>query len=485
MITISAVVAVVVIGVVVAVIATSGGDNGQSVSAPGATRAPTTAPPPSTAPPTIATTTATTAPPPTSTTITPGTVVVNPPITTAPTSTRPTTTLPTTTTRPTTTTTTHGGGSPDVGITPTEIRVAVISDGPDAVAGTKAWADWVNHRSGIAGRKIRVDEFQDVADPTKYASAVKAACAQDFAIVGSLAAADDQTTELERCGIPDLPARTNSDAHAQAANTFAVVPSRDTSRLVGGYKWLLDQVPGCCAQYAVLPTAPDRQAAAMREVDAANSVGFTLTDTTQLTDDAVQSDYDPVVQSIIAKQANMAWSFLGYQSTVNLRKAAAGKNVAGVKAWFCLDQCYTHNLLVQGGAAVNGEYVQIPVNPFEESRSIPAMASYLRYSKKAGVSPSTTGVESFAAGMLFEQVARQLVVDNGSDGLTRAGVIGALRGVHAFTAGGILGTTDVAEGAPNGCYAMLQVRSKHFVRVYPATRATLSCGKENLLSSGQ
>ena len=490
-ITISAVVAALVVGVVATLLATSGGGDDQSVSAPGGTTSPTTTPPPSTAAPTLATTTPTAAAPTVPTTIEPGTVVVNPPASTVPPSTKPPTTPPTTeaptrptsTTRPTTTTK-PGGGSPDVGITPTTIRLAVVSDSPDAIAGTKAWVEWVNKRSGIAGRKIQLDVFDAVTDAAKYAAAVKTACDQDFAIVGSLAAADNQTTELERCGIPDLPARTSTDEHAQAANTFAVVPTRVTVQLVGGYKWLLDQVPGCCAQYAILPTDPDQQEAAMRQVDAANSVGFTLVDTTVLTDDAVQTDYDPVVQAIIDKKANLAWSFLGYQSTVNLRKAAVGKDVAGVKAWFCLDQCYTHAFLAQGGTAVNGEFVQIEVNPFEESRSIPAMRSYLKYTKRDGVTPTITGEESFAAGMLFEDAARQVVADGGSDGLTRLALIGALGKEHAFTAGGILGATDVAAGTPNGCYTLLQARSGHFARVYPAAKATLSCGKDNLLSVG-
>src|SRR4029078_5627438 len=160
----------------------------------------------------------------------------------------------------------------------------------------------------------------------------------------------------------------------------------------------------CGARCAVLPAAPDRQAEAMQEVDAANSVGFTLADTAELTDDAVQSDYDPVVQAIISKQAILSVSFRDSPPTVSLRKAAAGKNVAGVKAWFCLEQCYSRGFLAQGGTAVNGEYVQVTVNPFEEWRSIPAMAAYLRYSKKDGVTPTMTGEESFAAGMLFEQV---------------------------------------------------------------------------------
>jgi flagellar hook-associated protein 2 len=48
--------------------------------------------------------------------------------------------------------------------------------------------------------------------------------------------------------------------------------------------------------------------------------------------------------------------------------------------------------------------------------------------------------------MLFEQVARQVVSEGGSDGLIRVALIAALRDVTAFTAGGILGATDVANG---------------------------------------
>ena len=66
--------------------------------------------------------------------------------------------------------------------------------------------------------------------------------------------------------------------------------------------------------------------------------------------------------------------------------------------------------------------------------------------------------------MLFEQVARQVVADGGSNGLTRVALIGALGSVHDFTAGGILGATDVAAGTPNGCFALLQARSGHEVR---------------------
>ena len=492
-ITISAVVAALVVGVVATLLATSGGDD-SSVSAPGGSTTPTTAPPETLAP-TAATTTPTTEAPTTQPTVPKGTVVINPVSTTAPPTTgAPTTVAPTTVapTKPTTTsttkpsgpTTTKPSGGSDIGITPTAIRLAVISDSPDAIAGTRAWAEWVNRRSGIAGRKIQVDAFENVTDSAKYAAAVKAACVQDFAIVGSLVEADDQTTELVQCAIPDLPARTSSDEHAQARNTYPAVPTRATTRLVGGYKWLLNQVEGCCAQYAVIPSDPGQQEAAMQQVDAANSVGFTLVDTAELTDDAVQADYNPIVQAMIDKHANLGWSLLGFQSTVNLRKAALAKSVPGIKAWYCLDQCYSHDFVVQGGAAVNGQYVQIEVNPFEESHSIPAMRSYLKYTKKDGVQPTITGEESFAAGMLFEQVARQVVTAGGSNGLTRVALLGALGGVHDFTAGGILGATDVAARAPNGCFALLQTRGTKFARVYPATKATLSCGRDNLLTVG-
>ena len=115
---------------------------------------------------------------------------------------------------------------------------------------------------------------------------------------GRSPSADDNTTELERCGIPDLPARTISDEHGRAVNTFAVVP--DPGHEPARRRLQVAPRPGRHLLRAVRHPAdrPGPQDAAMQHVEAANSVGFTLVDTTELTDDATQADYAPAVQAI-------------------------------------------------------------------------------------------------------------------------------------------------------------------------------------------
>ena len=148
LITIGAVAAALALGIVLT-LALTGGDstdeiatNGTRPTLPATTVAPVTSPPT-----TVAPTTAPTKPP-----TTPPTVIVIPPVTEAPTV--PPTVVPTAPptappTVPPTTTAPHT----DPGISDTEIRLAVIADSPDSVAGVQAWATSAN-KKGVGGRKI-------------------------------------------------------------------------------------------------------------------------------------------------------------------------------------------------------------------------------------------------------------------------------------------------------------------------------------------
>jgi hypothetical protein len=107
------------------------------------------------------------------------------------------------------------------------------------------------------------------------------------------------------------------------------------------------------------------------------------------------------------------------------------------------------------------------------------MAAYVKATRTVAA-PTNAGLESYSAGLLFEQVARQVAATNGPAGLTRARVLTALTGVHRFDAGGILGVTDVAARAPTGCFALLRVHEGRFVRSFPALPAHLDCGTQNL-----
>jgi len=102
-----------------------------------------------------------------------------------------------------TATTVAGGSTPttnepptasEVGVTSSEIRIAVLADVqnpilPGLFKGSKdaveAFGKYVNDNGGIAGRKLVVDFFDTGLNPTKVKSAMQQACAKDFSMVGT------------------------------------------------------------------------------------------------------------------------------------------------------------------------------------------------------------------------------------------------------------------------------------------------------------
>jgi len=486
-IVVSAVVGALIVGVIITLIATNG-DNTDKISTasntttptvpPSTTHPPATTPPSTAAPATTAPTVAPTTPPPSVIIIPPTTV----PATVPPTSpaTVPPTAPPTLPpTQPTTPPTTAPPAS-DPGITPTEIRVAVIADAQDTIAGMNAWASTVNAKKGIGGRKIVIDPFMVNGDAAQYAAAVKTACTHDFAIVGTLSGADGAADDLTTCKIPDLPTRAISSAHRAAPNTYAVVPTSSTKVQVGGFKWLLANVQGCCKQYVIASTNQAAAEETHKSANAAVSVGFTDAGGTQLANDAPQSAYTPIVKSMETNGATFGRSDLPFDSTIKLRTEAATQGLTSVKAWFCLAQCYVPTFLQQGGGNVDGQFVQIGTNPFEDAGTIAAMKRYLT----AGGPQNEVGLEAYSAGLLFETAARQVVQTEGKNGLTRVALLAKLAATNDFNAGGILGTTQVGNRVPNGCFVMMKVENGKFVRAEPATHGQLSCGDQNLLTVG-
>jgi hypothetical protein len=468
-ITVGAVAAALALGIV-ATLAVTGGDGTDEISTD-TTRPtlPATTLPPVTSPPsTVAPTTTPTKPP-----TTPPTVIVVPPVTETPTV--PPTVAPTAPpTAPPTVPPTLPHSDP--GISDTEIRLAVIADSPDAIAGVQAWADTAN-KKGVGGRKIVLDPFVVNGDPSAYAEAVNTACEQDFAIVGSLSTGDGSVGDLVDCAIPNLPARALSSANRSAPNTYAVVPTSATRQQVGGFRWLADSQPDCCKQYVVWSTnaalANVTQESAQAAVDAA---GFTSAGGTALPDDAGAAAFAPSVDEMKTDGATFGRSDLPFAATIAFRTQADTEQLDGV-TWYCLAQCYQTGFLSQGGGTVDGTFVQIGVTPFEDAGSVPAVKKYLN----AGGPRNQVGVESAAAGVLFQSAVNKVYgPDKDKGAVTRAAVLQAVAGIHAFNAGGLLGTTNVGGRVPNGCFVMVQVDSGKFTRAEPTAAGQLNCDPANL-----
>ena len=474
------------IGVGVTVLATSGDDDEQSVqvvTSTSSTSTSTTTLPPTTTSSTVApvTTAGTTA-----TTITPGTTLIIPPSTTATTKPLPTTTTrprPTTTTRASTTTTstTEPRGRTDVGITATEIRLAVIADDSDTFQGMTAWRISVNRRGGIAERKVRLDLYETGETAEGYVDALTTACDRNFAIVGSFSVFDVATDAVDCGEIPDLPVEAVAAEHMTAGNAFSPFPRQPDVDAVGPYRYLRDEIDGCCSQYVLVPDTEPSRGRTLARIDAATAIGFDNAGMPDVSASDSESRYDELVTEMEANGATFAASGLGADSTLTLRRAAEGK-AASVVAWFCDAECYDPSFLSEGGDAIDSQYVAIETTPFSDRADIQSLRSYYRITTREDDTPTYSGLRAYVTGMLFERAAKSVVEAEGIDGLTRVRLLDALAGIHDFDAGGILGPTDVGARAPTGCYVLLQVQDGKFARVNPAEKGSLSCGGDNVLS---
>lgn len=467
------------IGAGIALLATSGDDDASVTTQ---RQDPTTSPT-TTSTTSRLTTTLPPAPPPiTVPPVTPGTVVINPSLaTTAPTAVPPTAASPTASTTASTTTSSPPVSASDIGITPTQIRLAVITDDSATRRGVTAWANTINRNGGLAGRKIRLDHLTTGHTAAGYAEAVTTACARDFAIVGSRSAFDAATESLIACQIPDLPIRVTADAHREAPTTFPVVPERPGTVPVGGFKWLLTNVTDCCAQYALVPTEEPARSRALASVDAATAIGFTDLGTVEVAEDEPASSYTEFVGQITDRGANFVRG-AGPDSTIALRQEAAAQGIAGVSTWYCDDACYSQEFLADGDEAVDGQYVEIGVTPLSEKAAAPGVRAYVSAARRARQQPTLAGLEGYAAGLLFENAARKVIEAEGPNGLTRDAVVTALSDLHDFSAAGILGPTDIGNRAPSGCFVLLRVGDGKFTRAFPSKAGQLDCQTGNLLT---
>jgi hypothetical protein len=344
----------------------------------------------------------------------------------------------------------------------------------------------VNRRGGIAGRDLRLDLLPTRRTAAGYAAPVTRACSRDFAIVAALSAFDADTSALE-CGIPDIPIEAIAPEHALHDTTYAAFPRRLDTVAVGPYRYLQSAIDGCCAQFVLVPTDPRARAATEAAIMGAEAIGFTTAGTTSLPDELTPEAFAAIVDDLGASGATFAAAGKSpVTATIALRRAAApdGPDLAaptGVEAWYCGASCYDRSFLGSGGDAVEDEYVAIETVPFTDRTDVPAMRAFLRSMALDGTPPTYAGLRAYVSGLLFQAAVQDVVAEHGADGVTRERLLGSLAAIDGFTAGGLVGPTDVGARTPSGCTVVLQVRRGRFVRMHPTESGNLDCDAQNLV----
>ena len=332
----------------------------------------------------------------------------------------------------------------DVGITNSQIRLAVIADVDTpvqpglfqkSVDAMKAWASVVNKGGGIAGRKLVIDFIDSKLNPNETRNAIITACANDFAMVGGEALFVSNVDDMVACkdiagkpiGIPDVPGLALDPAEQCSPVSYVIIgrgpycatknenpqtyvaPQGDALYYLKNNKDLhgIWTAPGDLksTKDSLLPTYQAAQDLGVKPD------GKGIYDVFQRDP---QSAMTPIVQAI--KQDNSTFAYSGSNKMLDLRKEATLQGVTSVKVWGCTQACYSQDFVNQGGADVEGTQSVITTLPFYTEYKLNPTLKQLVAAAGGIDKVDSNAVASWLSALLFQDAVGKATA-NGGDAL--------------------------------------------------------------------
>ncbi len=399
----------------------------------------------------------------------------------------------------------------EVGITATEIHIALIADVDNSFApglfqasvdGVKGVAKYINATGGLAGRKLVVDFYDSHVNPTQTRQAEISACQNDVAMVGTSAALLNTIEEMTGCkdsngavtGLPDIPFYTGSIEHQCSPESFPIAPSALVCSTKDEHPQTYQANVGRGRYYqkkygkdlhGIYVFGNDSQAArdaTFASVAALRDIGIKSDGDFDRSAKATQSEYTEIVQAMKTASSNYGQCTSSYPCTVLLRKEAALQGLTGVKVWDCGSACYDQQFLAAGGDDVEGQYVDVTFLPFlgkADQKANKMAADFVKYT--GADKAASYGAYTWAAGIAFRDAVNAVVERDGVNGITRTAILAELAKIHTFDAEGMIGAIDLAGRKVSACDVTMRVKNGTFVRVNPTKPGTYSCSPNNVI----
>jgi ABC-type branched-subunit amino acid transport system substrate-binding protein len=365
----------------------------------------------------------------------------------------------------------------DEGVTADKIRIGVVSDRAGQVKvptasieeSMKAFVNYCNDLGGINGRQLELETFDSALFATREA-VVEACNAGLFALVGTGSVFDSDGAEASvDCGLPDIAGYTATARKTLAPNVITPVPNPPENNAVGPARYIAEQYPDAVEHAAVVSSSQVEAAwnQAMRIRESWTTVGFDfqLVADTQL----FQETYSAEAQRMKAAGIRFVTMVSETSETAKLlrdmRAQSFQPDVVSLGA-----QYYDPALLTE--PASEGVYIELNTVPFEEADLVPAMRQFLDAYDTVGssIKPTALGVQSFSAGLLFAEAAKNAGAD-----LTRESLVAEMRKINSWDGGGLHFETNPGDEVRSACMLLMQIRDGAFTRVHPAEPGTFAC----------
>jgi branched-chain amino acid transport system substrate-binding protein len=361
--------------------------------------------------------------------------------------------------------------STHIGITANSVTVGNVSTHEitlftGAAVGTEAYADYINAKGGVNGRKIVVTAGDDKLSGTINQQLVQADMSKDFALVGSfsITATSGGQVLAKNPGMPDVSV-TVSPANNRLPNLVSPVP------LQGGWQegsllWFKQKNPTGVLKTGVMvadePAAVDAwegQEATMKHL------GYKIAYENTFSESAT---YDTFVADVVAMEhAGVKMLFIEQNPPLYAAPLIKALNAEHFKPMVVLGaSTYSDTLITKSGgpSAVDGMYLEQNLSMYlgTDSKVIPAVTTFQHWVQVAdpGWKPDLFTMYGWLSGELFAQA-----LQNAGQDPSRGSLLQALSKVTNFTGGNLTAPTNPAKKTISNCYLLGQIKDGQWTRL--------------------
>jgi hypothetical protein len=404
--------------------------------------------------------------------------------------------------------------APEIGVTASEIHIAVIADVDNplapglfkgAVEGVKAGAAYLNSKAGgggLAGRKVVVDFYDSQVNANAARNATIDACENDLAMVGTMVLFLTSVDDMVNCkdqagqvtGLPDLSSTAVGIPEACAPTSFPAIGTQvqcdtitENPQTYNGNQgeglWLVKTKGGKLhGPFLVSSDTKDANRGGTLLALSLQHAGIEPDQATTVAKSATepQSAYTGIINQMKAKGSNFAFSGTAPAGTQALRAEAQLQGLPSSVSFTCTG-CYNSPESLANPSVWEGEYATLGVLPFDEAKANPMLASFLQYMRKVGGTPDAYSSYAWQAVIAFRDAVNATVQAKGVNGVTRANLVVGIRSLTDFSAEGMAGTHSFKNAKLTACFVETRFEHGKWHRVYPSKAGTFDCNPKNAI----
>jgi branched-chain amino acid transport system substrate-binding protein len=361
--------------------------------------------------------------------------------------------------------------STHVGITPTTVQVGNISTHfatlfTGAAIGTQAYADYVNSKGGVNGRKIVVTQQNTGYSGTMNAQEVQASIAKDFALVGSFSVT--ATTGGKVLGRnPGMP-----DVSVTVSPTTNVLPNLVSPfPLQGGWQegpllFFKQKYPAAVKETGELVAdQPSANDAWLGEKATMQHLGFHIAYDNSYPITAKPSTF--VTDVIAMKNAGVKILFIEQNPPLFAAPVIKALNQQNFHPVVVLGASTYSDTLIPtagGASATQGMYLEQDISLYlgQDQKTVPAVGTFLHWVKVAKPTwhPDLFTLYGWVSAELFAQGLKAA-----GKNPTRGSLLRALSKITTFSATGLQAPTDPAHKTVSNCYLLGRIEGGQWTRL--------------------